>query len=75
MHVVMLRFIGELTSRIAIDVDEKTPRPKTSGGEPIREVARHLNTDKWEWKDTSSEQSGEPKGSCYKDQINGEDNT
>ncbi|HET6446460.1 MAG TPA: hypothetical protein VFI27_17970 [candidate division Zixibacteria bacterium] len=63
MHAVMLRFLGELTSRIAIDVDERTPRSNASGGEPIREVARHHNTDKPDWEAASTEQSEEPKGS------------
>ncbi len=43
MHVVMLRFLGELTSQIVVDIDDKTSIPTNSGGEPIRKVARHRN--------------------------------
>lgn len=63
MHVVMLRFLGELTSQIVVDIDDKTSIPTNSGGDPMCEVARHRNIDALGWEDTSDNQSCKSKGS------------
>ena len=39
MHIVMFRFYGELTSRIALGKEEQGSSQKTSGGDLVREVA------------------------------------
>jgi hypothetical protein len=63
MHVVMLRFLGELTSQISVDIDDKTSILTTSGGDLAREVARHRNIDELGWVDTSEDQSRQSMGS------------
>lgn len=62
MHVVMLRFLGELTSQVGFDIDDKKSIPTTSGGDPAREVARRRNIDELGWEDTSDDQSYHSKG-------------
>jgi hypothetical protein len=44
MHIIMLRFYGEHTSRIAIDTTEPESNTDASGGDPVREVARLQKT-------------------------------
>ena len=44
MHIIMLRFYGEHTSRIAIDTTEPESRLDASGGDPVREVAHNQAT-------------------------------
>lgn len=63
MHVVMLRFLGELTSQIGVDIDDNTSLTTTSGGDPVREVARRRNIDALGWEDTSDNQSRRLMGS------------
>ena len=63
MHVVMLRFLGELTSQIVVDIDDNTLIPTNSGGDPMCEVARRRNIDALGWEDTSDNQSCQSKGS------------
>jgi hypothetical protein len=59
----MLRFLGELTSQIGVDIDDKTSITATSGGDPAREVARRRNIDELGWEDTSGNQSSQSMGS------------
>lgn len=52
MHIIMLRFYGELTSRIAIDRTEPESKTDASGGDPVREVVRCHNFKSDELKDS-----------------------
>ena len=63
MHIIMLRFYGELTSRIVIDTIGPELRLDASGGDPVREVARRYKFKSDELKDSVYSQVEQPRES------------
>ena len=60
MHIIMLRFYGEHTSRIAINTIEPESRLDASGGDPVREVAHNQVTAEAAIKDSIAAHSPGP---------------
>ena len=63
MRIFMLRFLGELTSQIVVDLDDQNSCPTTSGGEPVCEVVRYRNMETLGGNDISEKQLLQTNGS------------
>jgi hypothetical protein len=57
MHIVMLRFHGELTSQTLVDIEETVSIPTNSGGDQTSEVARRRNIDELASEESSDNQA------------------
>lgn len=60
MHIIMLRFYGELTSRIAMDTLGPESRLDSSGGGPVREVTHNQEIGEVSLKDSTANHAHEP---------------